>query len=253
MSVTNGRESEYSAKDNVEICVSASYTEGTIRKVHKVLAGVVKMRLLVPDETGEVHGRDRSAELFKGIIISDHEAAFLKLGVLHQEYLAHILRYLRLVEENEPEKTWSVSMRALIQEMIHYWNGLPEPKTADPQTVAGFEKRFGECLQTAREEYAGSPPRKYFREGINLAERMSEKAEDYLLFLNNPIVEPTNNEAEQKARQFKRKMAEVMCFRSAAGLNAYCDGLSVMLTLKAGGENLYRSLSDIFDRPTGPA
>ena len=103
------------------------------------------------------------------------------------------------------------------------------------------------------EEYAGSPPRKYFREGINLAERMSEKTDSFLLFLNNPIVEPTNNEAEQKARQFKRKMAEVMCFRSAAGLTAHCDGLSVMLTLKAGGENLYRSLSDIFDRPTGPA
>ena len=152
------------------------------------------------------------AELFEGIIISDHEAAFLKLGVLHQECLAHILRYLRLVEENEPEKRWSGRMRALIQEMIHYWNGLSEPKTADPQTVAGFERRFGECLQTAREEYAGSPPKKYFREGINLAERMSEKTEDYLLFLNNPIVEPTNNEAERKARQFKEKAAEAVLF-----------------------------------------
>lgn len=41
-----------------------------------------------------------------------------------KECLAHVLRYLKDGIENEADRTWNKEMRSLIQEMIHYRNGL---------------------------------------------------------------------------------------------------------------------------------
>ena len=56
-----------------------------------------------------------------------------------------------------------------------------------------------EILRTAREEYEYEyeyePPSKYYRDGYNTFKRMEESPEEYLLFLQNPSVPPTNNTA----------------------------------------------------------
>lgn len=54
----------------------------------------------------------------------DHDVTYYSYGSGHQECLAHILRYLKDSIQNEPERTWNIQMRTLIQEMIHYRNGL---------------------------------------------------------------------------------------------------------------------------------
>ena len=49
---------------------------------------------------------------------------------------------------------------------------------------------------------------------------MSEDKEEYVLFLRNPSVPPTNNLAERNGRQFKRKAHQVMAFRSREGVGS---------------------------------
>ena len=55
--------------------------------------------------------------------------------------------------DNEPELTWSSEMHSLIQEMIHYMNGLPDGEPADSQKAADFEKRYDEAIAKACRVY----------------------------------------------------------------------------------------------------
>ncbi|MCD7834389.1 MAG: transposase [Lachnospiraceae bacterium] len=101
-------------------------------------------------------------------------------------------------------------------------------------------------IRKAGDEYEYEPADKYFRDGYNLYKRMSEDKENYLLFLHESDVEPTNNAAERAGRKYKRKSAAAMGFRSMAGHNYYCDGLTIMVTMQSKGENIFEGLTKRF-------
>ena len=192
------------------------------------------------------------AELYQGTLVHDHEAAFQSYGSRHQECLVHVERHLRSSMENEPSLTWNRKMLEWIREAIHYRNSIPEGGEADPEKTEELVRKYGEILEKAEEEYGYEPPEKYFMDGYNLYKRMSEDRETYLLFLKDLSIPPTNNTAENAARKYKRKNAQAMCFRSEAGQGYFCDGLSVMESMKAKGENLYKGIVERFS-PTGGA
>lgn len=185
-------------------------------------------------------------ENYQGTIISDHESTFLAYGTGHQECLVHVERYLRASIENEPERKWNQEMLDWIKAAIHYRNGVQE-EAADGNEVAKFEAEYDSIIEKARGEYEYEPPNEYFRDGYNLYKRMDADKEDYLLFLHDLSVEPTNNLAERNGRKFKRKAAQVMGFRSMEGVAYFCDGLSVIQTLKLKGENIYDAVTSRFN------
>ena len=112
-------------------------------------------------------------------------------------------------------------------------------------------KRYREILGKAKQEYDYEPPSEYFKDGYNLYLRMSESEEDYTLFLHDTSIPPTNNAAENAARKYKRKNAQVMCFRSEEGRDHFCDGLSVTESMKAKGEKLYEGMIERFNQAAG--
>ncbi len=186
-------------------------------------------------------------ELYQNTIISDHESTFHNYGSKHQECLVHVERYLRSSIENDPKRTWDEEMLDWIKEAIHYWNtckGNDEEPAAEK--VADFESRYDAIIGKAGEEYEYEPADKYFKDGYNLYRRLSEDKEDYLLFLHESDVEPTNNAAERAGRKYKRKSAAAMGFRSMAGHNYYCDGLTIMVTMQSKGENIFEGLAKRF-------
>ena len=79
---------------------------------------------------------------------------------------------------------------------------------------------------------------------------MYETREDYVLFLKDKSVSPTNNIAERCARVYKRKNIQAMCFRSKNGVKYFCDGLSVIQTIKNRGENLFIAVTNRFNKQT---
>lgn len=190
-------------------------------------------------------------EFYEGTIISDHEATFHNYGNRHQECLVHVERYLRSSIENEPGLEWNKQMLEWIREAIHYRNGRKEGEEADSQKIEEFMERYEKILEKAKEEYEYEPPGEYFKDGYNLYQRMSKDKEDYLLFLQDLTIPPDNNAAENAARKFKRKNAQAMCFRSEDGRDYFCDGLSVMESMKARGENMYEGVTERFQPKTG--
>jgi len=214
---------------NVFICATP-HESGYYAKKHKGHEGI----------------KGTPAELNGNIHVHDHDITFYKYGSLHQECLIHILRYLLDSMENEKNLTWSANMRTLIQEMIHYRNSLDPEEDPDADKVQEFDERFDQILSTAKDEYDYEPPTKYYKDGFNLSVRLREYKEACLLFLRDKRVPADNNLAERLGRVFKRKLKQVMTFRSFDSLVYLCQCLTVMATLRTQNDNFYQCIADIF-------
>lgn len=183
----------------------------------------------------------------RGTLVHDHDVTFYKYGTGHQECLAHVLRYLKDSMDNEKDRSWNRQMHSLIQEMIHYRNGLSESEEPDPQTVSEFEERYKTILSIAGDEYDYEPHGKYYRDGYNLYKRMKKYKKDHLLFLHNKNVPATNNEAERLLRKYKRKQAQAVSFRSPSSIDHLCKCMSMLVLMRTKEQtNLFREIAEIF-------
>lgn len=186
-------------------------------------------------------------EDYQGILVHDHEKTFYHYGTNHQECLAHVLRYLKDSMDNEADRTWNREMRSLIQEMIHYRNGLPREAAPDTEKVNGFEERYRAILRKAKEEYDYIPASAYYKDGYNLYLRMEEYMYNHLLFLHDHRVPATNNESERLLRQYKRKQQQAVSFRSFESIEYLCQCMSMLIQIRQNEEsNLYNRVSQIF-------
>lgn len=172
------------------------------------------------------------AEDYQGILVHDHELTFYNYGTEHQECLAHVLRYLKDSIENEPDRTWSKEMRLLVQEMIHFRKGFHPPQEPDQKKVSEFEERYQKILETARKEYEDIPASKYYKDGYNLFLRMEKYMQNHLLFLHDCRVPATNNEAERLLRNYKRKQAQAVTFRSFESIDYLCQCMSMLVLMR---------------------
>ena len=203
------------------------------------------------DKKGDEGVKGSPLEFYKGITVTDHEAALIKHGEKHQECLSHISRYLVGSIENEKNLTWNKLMKEWISESVAYWNNIKKgAEQEDNQKDTNFLNRYDEMVELAKKEYDYEPPNDYYREGYNLYKRMYEDREDYVLFIKDKSVPPTNNIAERYARVYKRKNIQAMCFRSKDGVKYFCNGLSVIQTIKNRGENLFIAVTNRFNKQT---
>ena len=191
--------------------------------------------------------RGTPVEDYQGVLVHDHDKTFYSYGARHQECMAHVLRYLKDSMENEPGLKWNKQMRELIREMIHYRNSIPTGAGTDPGKVEKLVAEYREILGTAKDEYEYEPPSRYYREGYNLFRRLDKYRESHLLFLHDTGVPATNNLSERLLRVLKRKAKQVMAFRSENSVEYLCNGMGVIASLRAQDENLYRSVSNIFN------
>ena len=191
--------------------------------------------------------KDTPAETYQGILVHDHESTFYKYGSDHQECLAHILRYLKDSMENEKNLTWSTKMHSFLQEIIHYRNSRESGAAIDEVVINRIEEEYRGILKTAKDEYDYEPPTKYYMDGYNLYKRMEKYMSNHLLFLHNPIVPATNNEAERLLRSYKRKQAQAVSFRSPDSIDYLCRCMSMLFEMRKNSEkNLFEELSYIF-------
>lgn len=186
-------------------------------------------------------------EVYNGTLVSDHESAIKKHGSRHQECQSHILRYTMSSIENEADRKWNRKLCKWIRHAIGHWNSYDE-KTAGTwhKKSKKLITQFLEIVDSGMMEYEYDPPSKYNKEGYSTCKRMKESPEDYILFLRDPNVPPTNNIAERYARKIKRKAHQVMSFRGDHGDEYCCDALTIIENTKLKGLNLYKEISSRF-------
>ena len=197
---------------------------------------------------GNAGVKESGLDTYHGVLVSDHEAAFVNLDCLHQECSSHTLRYGIGSVENEPNLKWNRLFIDWDRRAINHWNS--HDSLPAKQWKEGSEKLIREyhsILETAKAEYEYEPPNKYNMEGYNLYSRMAESPDDYIRFLRDPSVPPTNNVSERLGRCYKRKAHQVMCFRGAHGEEHFCDALTILKTARMRGQDIYNEVTGIFD------
>ena len=211
-----------------------------------VCAGETAHMFYARDKKGHEGVKGTVLEHYQGILIHDHDRTFYSYGKLHQECLVHILRYLVGSMENEMNRRWNRQMWDLIREMIHHRNSLPDGEGVSSEIPEIYEMRYRKILEAAEAEYEYEPASKYYMDGYNLQKRLREYKDSHLLFLYDSSVPTNNNLCERLLRQLKRKLRQMMTFRSFESLEYYCTSLGLLGMLRGESKNLYRSVSEIF-------
>ena len=113
--------------------------------------------------------------------------------------------------------------------------------------VLGIYDLIPEKMEQAQKEYEAIPPEPYYRDGYNLYRRMEKYMENHLLFLKEPGVPSTNNEAERRLRPYKRKQAQAVTFRSFESLDQLCQCMSMLVMMREKeGQNIFQKVCGIF-------
>ena len=138
-------------------------------------------------------------------------------------------------------------MRSLIQEMIHFRKGFSPSQELNPEKISEFEERYRKILETAQKEYEYVSASKYYRDGYNLFQRMEKYMQNHLLFLHDLGVPATNNEAERLLRNYKRKQAQTLIFRSFESIDYLCKCMSMLVLMRLEEPtNIFDRISKIF-------
>jgi hypothetical protein len=189
---------------------------------------------------------------YKGTIVHDHDTSYYSFGSRHAECNVHILRYLKGVCQNEPDRRWAGKMRALLCEANDLCKQARNAgaKALDEDVIADIEARFDDIVATAEGEYADVTllPAKYRPEGVALYKRLKEFKCSHLTFIYDTDVPFDNNLSERSHRCVKQKTKQSGGFRSTAnGEVPYCDYLSVTQTARLRKMGVLKTVREIFD------
>ena len=232
------------------LTAKAMHTDATVGRVNGkgkavfICSDGKNVRYFFRDHKGHEGIKDTPVELFRGILIHDHDKSFYGYGKDHQECLAHVLRYLKDSMINEPQLQWNKQMHSFLQQIIHEHK--QASRKLSQERIQEIDQRYDEILKLAKSEYEYEPPSDYYREGYNLQKRLGQYKHNHLLFLRDPDIEWTNNEAERGLRKFKRKMKQMVTFRSQQSAEEYCDALSVIETGRHAGIRAYETIRSSF-------
>ena len=189
---------------------------------------------------------------YAGTITHDHDKSFYHFGSAHSECNAHILRALKGVCENEPEKTWASLMISLLCEANE---SVKKAKTEgadllDSEKISLIESCYKRIIERAKSEYERGQPihPKYKPEGIALYKRLEKYRMNHLAFIYDFAIPFDNNNSERNLRRVKMKTKQSGGFRFVErGQAPYCDFLSVTQTASIRGMSVFKTVRAVFD------
>lgn len=164
---------------------------------------------------------------FRGVLVRDDFSGYHKYTAAQQAVqlcCAHIIRSLTGIYESHPERQWwAKDLRHTIAEAI----------TAANTAIATARSRLPtDQVEHLRSAYLTSanagirqnpyPSGSDKPDGLVLAERMIKKVDQFLYFLTDLRVPPTNNASERALRRTKTQQKISGCWRSIRGLQAFC-------------------------------
>lgn len=190
------------------------------------------------------------------IVMHDHWTSYFQMpGVTHALCNAHHLRELTALVDIDGE-AWAQRMRTLLRNLCHEVNLAPE-RPADqtgalpPDKIRTAERQYDRIIGSGIAWHEALPalPRDVKRgrirrrTGHNLLLRLQQHKEAVLLFLRNPAVPFTNNEAERDARMMKLRQKISGGFRTPQGAHNFATLRTLIGTARKRGWNMLETLS----------
>lgn len=199
---------------------------------------------------------------FEGTMVHDFWAPYFRYPCHHALCNAHLLRELNGISENYAQ-VWSGQMHDLIQEIKEVVDAARESKnTLNSQQIAGFEKRYrqiiaqGFCENPSPDssDLVMKRGRKKQSKAKNLLDRCLKYEREILLFMHDPAIPFTNNQAERDIRMVKLQQKISGSFRSDEGASWFCRVRGYISTVKKNDRPVLASLVASFEgNPVFPA
>lgn len=194
---------------------------------------------------------------FQGILVHDGWIAYKALACTHALCNAHHLRELTYLFE-EQNQAWAGDMI----ELLRHANHLDNQHCANGQCPDYDAPEYTSQVRDLRDLYEAiladaqthNPPahptgkrgRPKQTKAHNLIRRLVDYGDDVWRFMTQVDVPFTNNVAEQAVRMPKVKQKVSGCFRTLAGVQAYCIIRSYCTTLQKQGVNTFEALVAAF-------
>jgi len=194
-----------------------------------------------PKRGGEAIGNMGVLEGFANTLVHDFWHPYLSLACGHAICNAHIARELTYFEElGQP---WAGRLKELLFE------AKSDPAARSPQRWRElYRKHIG---SGRRSNPHRPPPRQPGQRGragkpkvVNLLDRLQEREDWILGFIEDPAIPFTNNLAERDVRMAKVKQKVSGCFRSWEGAGAFAAIRSYISTCSKRGESILDALSE---------
>jgi transposase len=189
---------------------------------------------------------------FHGRAVHDGLAAYKEYGCRHSLCNAHHLRELTAIEEQH-EQPWAKQMRELLCEINRAVDLAKEcgRTRLQPLEEQRFAARYQDILKAG---YAANPPPEPTgkkgrpKQGPvrSLLLRLDEHYDEVLAFMYDFSIPFDNNQAERDLRMMKVKQKVSGCFRTEAGVKAFCRIRGYISTLRKQGHKVLHALQQVF-------
>ena len=186
---------------------------------------------------------------FNSILCHDFWSAYSGYDVIHAACHAHIERELEKSSSDYGQK-WAKKLSRVLQSANKIRSGQDGFLTY--KQVRSIESRYDkilreaqvECPQnTIRENKRGRIKQIYPRQLLN---RLIHRKSWVLMFLYDPRVPFTNNQAERDIRMTKVQQKVSGCFRTFEGAQRFCLIRSFILSMTRQGKNVQAEIETLF-------
>jgi transposase len=188
---------------------------------------------------------------FQGTACHDHWFPdFAYTQVKHSLCNAHHLRELTFVHEHEKED-WAIEMKQfLLKSKKIVEDNVAKGCLPDDQKIA-LSQEYAKIILKGLGHHLSLPPlvtckkgKQKQRPGKNLLDRLADKHECVLVFINDFSVPFTNNLGERDIRMNKIKQKISGCFRTPEGGKIFCRIRSYISTVRKQGWKIWDALVD---------
>lgn len=168
---------------------------------------------------------------------------------INAECCQHLLRDLKKVKINIPERTWCIDIIKLFQEYDHKRKELIEKgiDTFTDDEINDFILELDNALLKGLEENEGDSKPYYADKELTLIYRIMEYRDNYIYWILDFDIPFTNNLSERNLRGIKSKMKVSGQFQNIDRAKDYANIRSYIETCRIYGKNEYDSLSKLVE------
>ena len=168
---------------------------------------------------------------------------------INAECCQHLLRDLKKVEVNIPDRTWCKDASRLFQEYDHKRNELISKgiDTFTSEDINNFIIKLDDCLLKGLEENEKDSKPYYAKKELTLIYQIMEYRDNYIYWILDFDIPFTNNLSERNLRGIKSKMKVLGQFQNINRAEDYANIRSYIETCRLNGINEYDCLSRLVE------
>ena len=186
---------------------------------------------------------------YHGILVHDHEVVMYHFGSNeHGECIVHIMRYCRKNKE-DTENDWS----KLLADFFMQWQNQKVlaiergEKCFTPEIIRQISDEYDEIMVEGWLQHRFTQHKYNIEREETFLRRIGRYKNHHLRYLFNFEVDWSNNISERDLRAAKMHSNVTGGFRTETGLDRYCNGFSVIQTMRKQQINIFRGIQWIFE------